>query len=487
MQKSNKYGEVVFVLEKGNIGEAMIKSYQKLLNALHIVVDAFIVIFSYGAAFLIQFYIMDRPLAPYTPAYYFRALVYIVPLYLLLFACFRLYQPKRVMGRRLEASYILMSNTLGLLIIILIHYLRHNNDFSRYLLWYFGIINVFMMILARNLLRFVLHQMRRGGFNQKHILLVGYSQAAESFIDRVKVNPQWGYNVRGILDDEKEFGDEYKGVRVVGRTDDIEGFLELNRLDEIVITLRLAKYAMLPDIVNACEKSGVHTKFIPDYHNVIPTKPYTEDLLGLPMVHIRHVPLTRMLNQVIKRAMDIVGSLVAIVLFSPIMLVTAIAVKCGSKGPLIYKQERVGLHNRPFMMYKFRSMRVQAPSEEKTEWTTQGDPRVTKVGRIIRSTSIDELPQLFNVLKGDMSLVGPRPERLYFVERFKEEIPRYMVKHQVRPGMTGWAQVNGLRGDTSIEKRVEYDLYYIENWSVSFDIKILIMTVFTGFVNKNAY
>ena len=192
-------------------------------------------------------------------------------------------------------------------------------------------------------------------------------------------------------------------------------------------------------------------------------------------------------NAFIKRAMDIVGSLLCIVLFSPIMLAAAIAVKLSSPGPIIFKQERVGLHNRTFKMYKFRSMTVQKASEEVSKWTTKNDVRVTPVGRFIRKTSIDELPQLFNVLKGDMSLIGPRPERPFFVDKFKEEIPRYMIKHQVRPGMTGWAQVNGLRGDTSIRKRIELDLFYIENWSVSFDIRILFLTVFKGFVNKNAY
>lgn len=192
-------------------------------------------------------------------------------------------------------------------------------------------------------------------------------------------------------------------------------------------------------------------------------------------------------NAFIKRAMDIVGALLCIVLFSPIMLAAAIAVKLSSPGPLIFKQERVGLHNRTFKMYKFRSMTVQKASEEVSKWTTKNDVRVTPVGRFIRKTSIDELPQLFNVLKGDMSLIGPRPERPFFVDKFKEEIPRYMIKHQVRPGMTGWAQVNGLRGDTSIRKRIELDLFYIENWSVSFDIRILFLTVFKGFVNKNAY
>ena len=169
------------------------------------------------------------------------------------------------------------------------------------------------------------------------------------------------------------------------------------------------------------------------------------------------------------------------------MLLVSILIKCTSKGPVMFTQERIGLHNKQFKMYKFRSMEVQQPKEERGAWTVQDDPRVTPIGKIIRRTSIDELPQLFNVLKGDMSLVGPRPERAFFVDKFKEEIPRYMVKHQVRPGMTGWAQINGYRGNTSIKKRIEYDLYYIENWTLAFDIKILFLTIFKGFINKNAY
>jgi exopolysaccharide biosynthesis polyprenyl glycosylphosphotransferase len=212
--------------------------------------------------------------------------------------------------------------------------------------------------------------------------------------------------------------------------------------------------------VNICEKSGVHTQFMPDYNHIIPTRPYTEDLMGMPVINIRYVPLSNTMNSLIKRVMDIFISIVGIVITTPIMLGVAIAVKTTSKGPLIYKQERVGLHNERFMMYKFRSMKVQEVAEEKKAWTTKDDPRVTAVGKFIRKTSLDELPQLFNILKGDMSVVGPRPERPFFVEKFKEEIPRYMIKHQVRPGLTGWAQVNGYRGDTSIIKRIEYDLFY---------------------------
>ena len=274
---------------------------------------------------------------------------------------------------------------------------------------------------------------------------------------------------------------------MLGRLANLEVILPENKLDEIAISLSLKDYHYLESIVAVCEKSGVHTKFIPDYNSVIPTKPYTEDLMGLPVINIRYVPLTNTGNIIIKRIVDILGALFGIVVTSPVMLLAAVMVKATSPGPVIFRQERVGLHQKTFYMYKFRSMEKQSPREEKRAWTVRNDPRVTPVGKFLRRTSIDELPQLFNILKGDMSLVGPRPERPLFVEKFKEEIPRYMVKHQVRPGLTGWAQVNGLRGDTSIRRRVEYDLYYIENWTLGFDLKIILMTFFTGFINKNAY
>lgn len=275
-------------------------------------------------------------------------------------------------------------------------------------------------------------------------------------------------------------GAEYRGIKVLGTIDNLTIILPQNRLDEIVITLGLSEYNKLERIVGMCEKSGVHTKFIPDYNNIIPTKPYTEDIQGLPVINIRHVPLNNMLNRIIKRTMDIFGSLFAIILFSPVMLGVVLIIKFTDPGPLIFKQERIGLKNKPFYMYKFRSMIMQKESDEEKGWTRKDDPRVTPIGHFIRQTSIDELPQLFNILKGDMSLVGPRPERPQFVEKFKEEIPRYMIKHQVRPGLTGWAQINGFRGDTSIRKRIECDLYYIENWTLGLDLKIIVLTFLKG-------
>ncbi len=472
----------------------MIKNNQQHFNRLHVVFDAIVVVLSYAFAWWLKFSsgIVDREIGVLSFEFYMKALVLIVPLYLLLYYAFNLYAPKRVQGRRLELSNIIMANTIGILIVfagffLVLSYSEEAKNFSRSMFVYFYIINIIFEEIERLFIRAFLRSIRRRGYNQKHILLVGYSKAAEQYIDRIKQNPQWGYDVQGILDDNIARGTVYKGVKVIGSTGNLEYILPQNKLDEIAITLGLEEYYKLNKIVAECEKSGVHTKFIPDYGNIIPTRPYTEDLLGLPVINIRYVPLTNTFNAMIKRLMDIVGSLVCIVIFSPVMLVTALLVKTTSTGPLIFKQERVGLHNKPFKMYKFRTMYVQTEEEEKKGWTQKNDPRVTKVGGILRKTSLDEFPQLFNVLKGDMSLVGPRPERPQYVEKFREEIPRYMIKHQVRPGMTGWAQVNGYRGDTSIQKRIECDLYYIENWTVGLDFKILFLTVFKGFINKNAY
>lgn len=466
----------------------MIKDNQKHFSRLHVVIDGVIVVISYIIAWWLKF---ESPLFESIKALsfgeYMKSLIILVPCVIAMYYAFNLYTAKRVQGRRLEIWNLFKANTLTLLIFMSLSFLIKAMDLSRWMLAFFYILNISFGVIARNLIRMILRGMRRRGLNQKHILLVGYSRAAEEYIDRIHANPQWGYQVRGILDDTISAGTDYKGVKVLGRIDNLMIILPQSHLDEIAITLGLNEYFRLEEIVALCEKSGVHTKFIPDYSNIIPTKPYTEDLLGLPVINIRYVPLSNQFSAFVKRVMDICGAAACLVLFSPVMLVTALLVKVTSPGPLIFKQERVGLHNKPFMMYKFRSMVVQNDSEEKKAWTVKNDTRVTAVGKFIRKTSIDELPQLFNILKGDMSLVGPRPERPFFVEKFQEEIPRYMVKHQVRPGLTGWAQVNGYRGDTSIKKRIEHDLYYIENWSVGLDIKILFLTVFKGFVNKNAY
>ena len=467
----------------------MIKDNQRVLNRLHIVLDAIIVTVSYLLAWWLKFEgpFADTGAGAYTMEFYFSALYFVVPAYLLLFYLNKMYTPKRTQRIETVITQVFGANVMGAVAFLVCIGAFKIGDFSRGLIGLFAIINVILLILERLIVRSVLRHVRAKGLNMKYVLLVGYSRAAEEYITRIKMNPQWGYIVRGILDDKVPRGTMYKGCKVIGSIDNLTDILPMSQLDEIAVTLSLADYDRLEEIVGMCEKSGVHTKFIPDYNSLIPNKPYTEDLNGLPVINIRYVPLSNTFNALCKRIVDILGSLTGIILLSPFLIIVAIIIKLTSKGPIIFKQERVGLHNKPFYMYKFRTMYVQSEEEEAKGWTTKDDPRVTKVGKFFRKTSIDELPQLFNILVGDMSIVGPRPERPQFVEKFKEEIPRYMIKHQVRPGLTGWAQVNGLRGDTSIEERINYDLYYIENWTVGFDIKIMFLTVFKGLINKNAY
>ena len=469
----------------------MIKNNQKYLNGLHVVIDAVIIAGSYILAWWIKF---ETPLGGVKPGdfylpmqTYFSAIPYIVAAYLILYRFCRLYTAKRGSGPGGELLRIIEANVLGAVGMTSVLFIIWQQHFSRSMIAMFVCFNIVLSSVFRLSLRGALVIARRKGYNIKHVLLVGYSRAAEEYIDRIRSNPQWGYVVHAILDDVTPRGTLYKGIKVVGRIDNLEIILPENKLDEIAITLPLSQYSRLEDIVAQCEKSGVHTKFIPDYNSIIPSRPYTEDLMGLPVINIRHVPLTRMSNRAVKRTVDIAGALVGLILSSPLMLLIAILVKATSEGPVIFAQERIGRHNKPFRMYKFRSMHRTDGQGNTADWTVENDPRVTKVGRFIRRTSLDELPQLFNILRGDMSLVGPRPEQTKYVEEFKEKIPRYMIKHQVRPGLTGWAQVNGLRGDTSIEKRIDYDLYYIENWTLGFDIRVLFLTIFKGFVNKNAY
>jgi len=473
----------------------MIKDNQNSLNKLHIVIDAVLIIAAYCLTYPLRFYLLPY-LSPFTLedgehflsfSRYMENIVLLVPGYLILYNMCGLYRPKRGHSRLYELRNLVEANIMGIFYFAFLIYIEKEFDISRWFYIIFAFMNLLFGAAFRLMLAQLLGAVRKRGKNIKHVLMVGYSRAAEGFIDRITGNPNWGYSIFGILDDHMAVGTRYKKVEVIGEVIELQNIIESNDFDEIVISLGIQEYAKLEGIVNICEKSGLHTKFVPDYNNMVSTVPYIEDLYGLPVINIRNVPLSNTINMFFKRAMDLVIGILALLIFSIPMLVVAILIKCTSRGPIIYSQVRVGKHGREFNMYKFRSMHIQNPNQEKTKWTTKGDPRITPVGRFIRKTSLDELPQLFNVIKGNMSLVGPRPERPQFVEKFREEIPRYMIKHQVRPGMTGWAQISGYRGDTSIRRRIDHDLYYIENWSIWLDFKILILTLFKGFINRNAY
>lgn len=489
----------------------MIKENQRYLNQVFVVLDAFSIIFSLSLSWYIRFKTGIIPSAEGYLSYrqYVLPLFCVIPVYLFLYNALKLYDPYRMKGRFEEFLNLFKANVWGLLIFVLVLFLFKEINYSRYLLFVFACLSLFITFSERMIVRIALRYLRKSGHNIKHIVIVGYSELTIELLKRFESHKHWGYNVVGILDDninkknireisninkvnklsqdaysKKEFA---KSATIVGKLSELEEYLTNNDIDEVFITLGIKEYDKLASIIGVCEKSGVRTEVIPDYYKYIPAKPYVEEVDGLPVINLRYVPLDNLINKAVKRFFDIVISIICILIFSPIMLGAAAVIKLTSPGPIIFRQERIGHNKKPFTMYKFRSMKLQKDDEEKIKWTTANDPRKTKFGNFLRKTSIDELPQLFNVLKGDMSIVGPRPERSFFVDQFKEKIPKYMVKHQVRPGITGWAQVNGWRGDTSIEKRIEFDIYYIENWDFLLDIKILWLTVFKGFINKNAY
>lgn len=465
----------------------MIRENQKYLNRLQVFLDLIIILISFLIAYYIRFYQMDDAIHSLTFEQNLRPILLSIPLYLLFYNIFDIYSTRRTKPLHVELSAIAKTNILCAILIMVGLFIFKIVDYSRKSLMLFFVINTALTISTRLIIRIILKKYRRKGYNLKHCLVIGITDSSALFIDKVQKNKHWGYNIVGIISSPTNHSKKFKGSPIIGNTIELERILSEKAIDMVIVGVSGSDLTELAHILQVCEKSGVKTQIIPYYHKYIPAKPYMDDLDGLPVIDIRHVPLDNVFKNFFKRSFDITFALIAIIITSPVLLLAALMTKLSSPGPIIYKQERVGLNRKNFNMYKFRSMRVQTTEEEKDKWTTQHDPRKTKWGAFMRRTSIDELPQFFNVLKGDMSVVGPRPERPYFVNQFKETIPRYMIKHQVRPGITGWAQVSGYRGDTSIKKRIEHDLYYIENWTFSFDLKIIILTIFKGFINKNAY
>ena len=464
----------------------MIKENQKYLNRIQIVLDLSLVVVSMTIAYWGRFVLLDG-----NKSLRQEQIIQItgcaVLLYGALYSRLGLYRPKRRESLFKEFTEILQANTVGLVCLMVGFFFFKIQDFSRGQLAIFFVTNVILMLLERGMIRIMLRHFRSQGFNLRHCLVIGANEISDDFISRVEKNKHWGYRIEGILDNWIVPAKEYRGYPVLGRIDKLVEVLLQKYFDLVIIALTSEDAEELGYILAQCEKAGVKSNVIPYYYKYVPTQPYMDDLDGLPVIDTRRVPLDNWFKSGLKRAFDIVFALTAIVITSPVMLFSVLMIKLTSPGPVIFHQERVGLNRKHFMMYKFRSMHVQTDDEEREQWTTKNDSRKTKWGALMRKTSIDELPQFFNVLKGDMSVVGPRPERPFFVEKFREEVPRYMIKHQVRPGITGWAQVNGLRGDTSIEERIEHDLYYIENWTFGFDLRIIVLTVFKGLVNKNAY
>ena len=464
----------------------MIKENQKYLNRVQIALDLSLVAVSMGVSYWGRFELLDG-IKILNQIQMLQITGGAMLLYSFIYSRMGLYQPKRKETLFKEVMEIFQSNGIAIVFLMVALFFFKIVDFSRGQLVIFFVTNITLMILERLAIRLILRHFRSQGFNLRHCLIIGANEISDDFINRVERNKHWGYQIDGILDNWIVPAKQYRGYPVLGGIDKLVAVLLNQYFDLVIIALTSEDAEDLGYILAQCEKAGVKSSIIPYYYKYVPTQPYMDDLDGLSVIDTRRVPLDNWFKSGLKRAFDIVFALAAILITSPLMLLSVIMIKLTSPGPVMFHQERVGLNRKHFMMYKFRSMHVQTDEEEREQWTTKDDPRKTKWGAFMRKTSIDELPQFFNVLKGDMSVVGPRPERPFFVEKFREEVPRYMIKHQVRPGITGWAQVNGLRGDTSIEDRIAHDLYYIENWTFAFDLRIIFLTVFKGFVNKNAY
>ncbi len=452
----------------------MIRENQRLLNHLNMVLDAVLVFLSLPLGFWVRFYVLPNGIPTVPLSAYLWAAAVLGPAHVLIYAFFGLYESARKKRLYQDLGRLLGANVTGFVLFQMSLFILRGIHFSRgVLLISFVLINVFVGG-KRVLVRKTLHRFRGAGYNQKHVVVVGDGPLARQYVAELHHAPELGFVPVGYVSDRSDWAGEIR----LGALADMETVLDQFNPDEVVAALDIEDYGQMPKVIQACEKTGVKLSMIPFYAQYMPSHPQVDAVNGIPLINLRRIPLDNLGNAFLKRSMDVVGSLLLILLTSPLMLFAAVGVKLSSPGPVIFKQKRVGLNKREFYMYKFRSMRLNDAQD--TGWSTNEDGRKTRFGALIRKLSIDELPQFFNVLKGDMSLVGPRPEVPFYVEQFKEEIPLYMVKHQVRPGITGWAQVNGLRGDTSIAQRVRYDIYYIENWTAFFDIKILLMTLFRG-------
>lgn len=459
----------------------MIKRWQKTLNLVNRLLDLFVLFVSYFAAvYLWLIVIRNTPgniaLTLTHSVWFTLALsVFIVFLYQIV----GLYDSVRAKPFGHDVKRVLLINAIASILVAALLFIFRLEDFSRGALSLFYVLSSTAILGKRALVRAVLSQYRRRGYNLKHVILIGNGALAKQYIETIQKYPRFGFTIDGYIGHTPAFSD----VPYFGSWEQA-GNEQLAKpgVDEVVVALEQEDVALLPQIIAATEKHGTKVSIIPYFNEYIPSSTTFETLGECKLLNVRSIPLDSPINAIAKRAMDIVSALLLILITSPIMLIAAIGVRFSSPGPIIFRQTRVGRNKKLFQMYKFRSMRVNA--QENTGWTKQDDPRKTKFGSFIRKTSIDELPQFFNVLKGDMSLVGPRPEVPHFVEQFKETIPLYMLKHLVRPGITGWAQVHGYRGDTSIEGRIQHDIWYIEHWTFWLDIRIIFSTIFGGIINK---
>lgn len=459
----------------------MLQKNRRFKVLLNMLLEALLIYVAYRFSIFVRFTLLNGTLNAAVDDALVNAIIVLYSLgTVFLFYLFHLYIPMHQLRAGREFTMLILLSAVSLLALGMLLYFFRIADYSRVALGLFWLFSVTVLCIKRMIARALVHRRYERRIGLQRVILIGSGELASEYWRDINDYPQYGRTVIGYIgeDPAADLG------ACLGPLDQIGEILENCDCDEVVVALEPKDAGYIQAVLDAAGKEGLRIFMVPFYRKYFPRHPTIESFGNSVVIDLRATPLDNLALAAVKRAFDIVGSFLLLVLLSPLMLVTAVVIKLESPGPVFFRQQRVGLHKKEFTMLKFRSMRVNATSD--TAWSTKTDSRRTRFGRFIRKCSIDELPQLFNVLVGDMSLVGPRPEVPFYVARFKESVPLYLVRQQVRPGMTGWAQVHGLRGDTSIEARVKYDIWYIENWSLLLDLRILFLTLLGGFLNDES-
>jgi len=447
-----------------------------------VVATGFSVWLAYWLRFDVEILAVTKGVPPIGP--YLRLIPVVAVLFPVVFYFQGLYQRRRARSRFDEAVRVFVGIVLATAVLTGGLNFYRSFSYSRLVLGIFAVVDLVAVLAVRWAISSVLRRVRRSGGNLQNVLVVGAGELGRKVVQRLQEHREFGFRVVGYLDDDpgKQQRD-MDGVPVLGTTHDLERVVKVHGVDQVLIALPLSSHAKTVRLIREAAQLLVEIKVVPDLLQFYVLRAGVEDLDGIPVINLTQMPLEGF-NRLVKRALDVGGALVGLTLMAPLWPVIAILIKREDGGPIFFRQTRMGLDGRSFTILKFRSMRLDAEADGRVHWTRNKDPRVTRVGGFLRRTNLDETPQLINILRGDMSLVGPRPEQPEFVERFRSRYPEYMARHRVRAGLTGWAQVNGLRGDSSIRKRMAADLYYIENWSLALDLRIIWLTFLSLWIHR---
>lgn len=465
----------------------MLKKHNQFFLTLMLITDIAVVIASWFAAYFFRFEYFDAPKGIPSLSLYTALLPVLVPIWGVSMWVGGLYIQMRSDSRFHEYFRIFKTATISIILMLALAFFYREYTFSRIVMVLFWGFSIIGLITSHSIVRGALRSFRSRGYNLRYVLIIGAGELGQTLAAKFTEHAESGLKVVGLLgDNEDEVGGNVSGYEVIGTIDQVKEIITKHNVDQIFIALPRHMDERLEKTLALLGDETVDIKLAPDILQYITLNGGVEDFDGIPIISLSESPMYGW-NRVFKKLFDVFFSIIFIIITAPVMAAIAIAIKLESKGNIIFRQERMSFGGDSFTLYKFRSMKVDAESKTGAVWARENDDRRTKIGEFIRRTSLDELPQFFNVLKGDMSLVGPRPERPVFVKDFKSDIPMYMLRHKMKAGITGWAQVNGFRGNTSLKKRVEYDIYYIENWSLLLDIKIIWLTVWKGFINDHAY